>query len=92
MPITHSEFRSHPTSAFSLSETASGRPAHHASKTFRFDELSAADLVVDAVYEDGSLGHSGDDPIHRLLRVGIDGGFRYLGSQAVKSHVGLDPI
>lgn len=87
MPIRRSEFRSHPTSAFSLSEAASGRQGHHASKTFRFDELSTADLVVDAVYEGGSLGHSGDDPIHRLLRVGIGGGFRYLGSQAVQGHV-----
>jgi hypothetical protein len=47
-----------------------------------FEELRAADLVVDAIYEGGRRGHSGDDPIQQLLRVGIGGGFRYLGSQS----------
>ncbi|MCH6160818.1 restriction endonuclease [Streptomyces marispadix] len=48
-----------------------------------FEDLSAADLVVDAVYAGGSNGHSGDDPIARLISgVGNQGGFRYKGSPA----------
>src|SRR5579862_6773435 len=57
------------------------------STTFRFESLKTADLVVDAVYNGGVLGHSGDDPIHQLLRVGIGGGFRYLGSQTARGRV-----
>jgi hypothetical protein len=45
-----------------------------------FSELSAADLVVDAVYSGGSAGHAGDDPLAVLLPVGNQGGFRYAGS------------
>lgn len=41
-----------------------------------FDRLANADLVVDAVYKGGTLGHKGDDPIARLLPVGNSGGFR----------------
>jgi hypothetical protein len=58
-------------------------------KTFRFDELGAVDLVVDAVYQGGTLGHSGDDPLQQLLGVGIGGGFRYLGSQIAAPGVRL---
>lgn len=58
-------------------------------KTFQFDELKAADLVIDAVYKGGKLGHSGDDPLQQLLGVGIGGGFRYLGSQSLKGVVRL---
>lgn len=40
-------------------------------------------MLVDAVYAGGSLGHSGDDPIGKLLPgTGNQGGFRYAGSPA----------
>lgn len=47
---------------------------------FRFEELAAADLCVDAVYQGGRSGNSGDDPFPRLLGVSNMGGFRYLGT------------
>ena len=49
-------------------------------RKFRFDELATADLVVDAMYEGGSSGNAGDDPITKLLSCGNQGGFRYAGS------------
>ncbi|MBM7169109.1 restriction endonuclease [Streptomyces sp. G44] len=46
-----------------------------------FEDLETADLIVDALYAGGSNGHSGDDPIARLIKgVGNQGGFRYKGS------------
>ena len=45
-----------------------------------FDQLSRADLVVDATYEGGRLKHAGDDPLDPLLRVGNQGGIRFRGS------------
>jgi hypothetical protein len=47
-----------------------------------FSALSAADLVVDAVYEGGTAGNTGDDPLSKLLRVGNQGGFRRVGRPA----------
>ncbi|MER6405029.1 restriction endonuclease [Streptomyces viridosporus] len=48
---------------------------------FSFEKLSQADLVVDSVYEGGSRGNMGDDPIARLVKgVGNQGGIRYVGS------------
>lgn len=44
-----------------------------------FEKLKDSDLIVDAVYEGGRAGNTGDDPIHPLLQVGNQGGFRYLG-------------
>jgi hypothetical protein len=44
-----------------------------------FDDLYAADLVVDAVYKGGSAANIGADPLQRLLPVGNSGGFRYKG-------------
>jgi len=58
-------------------------------KKISFAELTTADLVVDAIYEGGTLGHSGDDPLQQLLGVGIGGGFRYLGSQSGPAGVRL---
>lgn len=49
-------------------------------RTFSFDELETADLIIDAVYEGGSKGNVGDDPIHRLVGGGNLGGFRYQGN------------
>lgn len=72
--------------ASSISGTRDGSAVER-SAAFSFEELKTADLVVDAVYSGGSFGHSGDDPIHQLLRVGIGGGFRYLGSQTSSGRV-----
>jgi hypothetical protein len=47
-----------------------------------FADLPFADLIVDAVYEGGGAGNSGDDPISKLLRCGNQGGFRKVGSPA----------
>jgi hypothetical protein len=46
-----------------------------------FEELAEADLVVDATYRGGTLGHSGDDPLGRLIPgAGNQGGFRAVRS------------
>lgn len=47
---------------------------------FKRDELKTADLIVDAIYEGGRSGNSADDPLHPLMGVSNQGGFRYLGS------------
>ena len=44
-----------------------------------FHRLDGADLIPGAIYEGGSAGHAGDDPIGRLLPCGNMGGFRYQG-------------
>ena len=46
-------------------------------RVFHFGGLPEADLVIDAVYEGGTSGNVGADPIARLLPVGNQGGFRY---------------
>jgi hypothetical protein len=50
------------------------------SKTIPFPLLTATDLFIDATYEGGKQGNAGDDPISRLVGVGNQGGFRYIGS------------
>jgi hypothetical protein len=50
------------------------------SHVVEFDQLAAADLVVDRVYRGGAAGNTGDDPLSRLLPVGNQGGFRTHGS------------
>lgn len=47
-----------------------------------FTDLQYADLLVDAIYEGGSAGNTGDDPISKLLRCGNQGGFRKIGTPA----------
>lgn len=42
-----------------------------------FHALPRADLIVDAIYEGGTSGNVGDDPLARLLPCGNQGGFRY---------------
>lgn len=42
--------------------------------------LGSADLIVDAAYQGGRAGNSGDDPFPQLLSVSNMGGFRYRGS------------
>jgi len=49
-------------------------------RKFRIEELNNADLIVDATYEGGRSGNAGDDPLHSLIGVSNQGGFRYLGS------------
>jgi hypothetical protein len=44
-------------------------------------ELASADLTIDAVYEGGRSGNAGDDPLHPLIGVSNQGGFRYLGTR-----------
>ena len=49
-------------------------------KLFKNDELDNCDLIVDAIYEGGTKGNVGDDPINKIIPVGNMGGFRYAGS------------
>jgi hypothetical protein len=49
-------------------------------KVIPFDKLTSCDLDVDATYEGGIRGNTGDDPINRLVGGGNQGGFRYVGS------------
>jgi len=49
-------------------------------KRFNKSEIENANLYVDAVYEGGRSGNAGDDPLHPMLGVSNQGGFRYLGS------------
>jgi hypothetical protein len=50
-------------------------------KIISFDQSATSSLVVDAVYEGGSNGNAGDDPISKLLKgTGNQGGFRVAGS------------
>ncbi len=49
-------------------------------KTFTHDNLFASDLILDAIYEGGTAGNVGDDPISKIVPgVGNMGGFRYAG-------------
>ncbi|MCH9668704.1 MAG: restriction endonuclease [Actinomycetia bacterium] len=48
--------------------------------TVSFQDLPTANLTLETIYLGGAQGHSGDDPIARLLPVGNQGGFRYKGS------------
>lgn len=50
-----------------------------------FEQLAGSDLHVDAIYEGGSAGNRGDDPLHPLLGVGNAGGFRVSGSVVDKT-------
>jgi hypothetical protein len=50
-------------------------------RVFSFESLSTADLVIDAVYEGGTKGNTGDDPLGKLIPgAGNQGGFRAVGS------------
>lgn len=43
----------------------------------RFDELDGVDLIVDCIYEGGTQGNAGDDPLSKIFpRCGTSGGFR----------------
>lgn len=45
-----------------------------------FSKVASADLIIDATYEGGQRGNSGDDPLSKLLGCGNQGGFRSVGS------------
>ena len=62
--------------------TINSHPIIGAGKVFKFGDLATADLIVDAIYEGGNKGTSGDEPINKLVRGGNQGGFRYVGSPA----------
>lgn len=47
-----------------------------------FDQLTAANLTVERVYQGGTAGNWADDPLAQLLPVGNQGGFRTNGSPA----------
>jgi hypothetical protein len=50
-------------------------------KVFPFSALPTADLVIDAVYEGGTKGNTGDDVLGKLIPgAGNQGGFRAVGS------------
>src|SRR5216684_2810968 len=54
------------------------------------EELPQSDLVVDAVYEGGHSGNTGDDPISKTLKgAGNQGGFRAAGIGQDKKFVVL---
>jgi hypothetical protein len=49
-------------------------------KTFLYEELESADLLIDAICEGGNSGNISDDPISKiLLGTGNMGGFRIAG-------------
>jgi hypothetical protein len=51
------------------------------SNVFEFGILSTSDLIIDGVYEGGTKGNTGDDPLGRLIPgAGNQGGFRSVGS------------
>src|SRR4051794_13976665 len=47
-----------------------------------FTDLKTADLRLEHTYLGGTAGNAGDDPLAVLVRVGNQGGFRYVGSPA----------
>lgn len=51
-----------------------------------FERLSRAELIVGAIYEGGTRGTSGDDPMSKLLPCGNRGGFRIRGSRKTHSY------
>jgi Restriction endonuclease AspBHI N-terminal len=59
-------------------------------RIFTHQECSAADLMVDAVYEGGQAGNTGDDAISKvLIGAGNQGGFRAAGAGEDKKFVVL---
>jgi hypothetical protein len=47
-------------------------------REYGFDELDQTDLIVDALYRGGTVGNTGDDPLHLLVGGGNQGGIRYI--------------
>jgi hypothetical protein len=61
-------------------------PAETAGKRIHFTDLANGDLYVDAIYEGGTAGTFGDDPISRLLPCTNRGGFRVATRPGDKRH------
>lgn len=59
------------------------------SANFKNKLIHAKSLLVDATYEGGRNGNTSDDPIHPLLGVGNQGGFRFLGRREAPSLIVL---
>jgi hypothetical protein len=53
-------------------------------RTIPFAELNTADLIIDAIYEGGTSGNLGDDPLSKLIYCGNQGGFRKVGRPTTK--------
>jgi hypothetical protein len=49
-------------------------------KIYQFNQLSSADLFIDALYKGGNKGNAGDDPISKLAGCGNQAGIRYVGT------------
>src|ERR1017187_8275996 len=50
-------------------------------QVFPFSDLATADLFIDAIYEGGARGNTGDDVLGKLIPgAGNQGGFRQVGS------------
>jgi hypothetical protein len=56
-------------------------------KIVSHEDLTSADLHVDAVYRGGRSGNAVDDPLPKLLRVDSQGGFRRRGKVAGRLHL-----
>ena len=48
-------------------------------REFQYNELTSADLIVDAVYKKGKAKDLSTEVISKLLPVGNVGGFRHVG-------------
>ncbi len=67
-------------------------------RSYSFNELATAPLIVDAIYEGGRKGNTGDDPLSKLIPGCSNmGGFRTIGGQSfgkcsllVLSSLGVD--
>jgi hypothetical protein len=62
-----------------------------------FADLATANLIVDAVYEGGTAGNTGDELLSKLLHVGNQGGFRRVGRRAMwylthRRRAGIGPM
>jgi len=49
-----------------------------------FNSLSQSELIIDSIYEGGSSGNVGDDPLSRLMHCGNQGGFRRVGRNSTR--------
>jgi hypothetical protein len=55
-----------------------------------FEKVSKSDIIIDAVYEGGSVGNVSSDPISKLLPgIGNRGGFRFSGKGKTKKLIVL---
>jgi hypothetical protein len=50
-------------------------------RTVLFNDLQNAELIIDVLYESGTKGNAGDDPLSKLVGCENQGGFRPLGAR-----------